>query len=137
MSVIRGSTPSGKVSVSGPGHRACGEKRSAQVRRAAARAADEPRGRALQRREPRAGDAVVATFERDRPLGEQGAQQIDLLAQPPALIEMDWGQWEGHRLADLRRRHGSRMSEMEALGLDLLPPGGESPGDPGRGCRWR
>jgi len=45
----------------------------------------------------------------------------------PSLIEMDWGQWEGHTLADLRRRHGSAMGEMEARGLDLLPPGGESP----------
>ena len=45
----------------------------------------------------------------------------------PALIEMDWGDWEGRRLADLRAELGSAMVENEARGLDFLPPGGESP----------
>ncbi len=43
------------------------------------------------------------------------------------LIEMDWGHWEGRRLADLRQALGPRMAAMEARGLDLHPPGGESP----------
>jgi len=43
------------------------------------------------------------------------------------LTEMDWGRWEGQRLADLRRRLGPAMAAMEARGLDLTPPGGESP----------
>lgn len=45
----------------------------------------------------------------------------------PELIEMDWGSFEGERVADLRRRLGPAMAAMEALGLDFRPPGGESP----------
>lgn len=60
------------------------------------------------------------------------AQQTALLmgcrAQTvPWLIEMDWGRWEGWRLADLRQALGPRMAAMEARGLDLHPPCGESP----------
>lgn len=47
----------------------------------------------------------------------------------PALIEMDWGEWEGRRLADLRAEGGARMAAAEARGLDFRPPGGESPRD--------
>lgn len=43
------------------------------------------------------------------------------------LIEMDWGEWEGRRLADLRAADPDAMRQQEVLGLDLLPPGGESP----------
>jgi broad specificity phosphatase PhoE len=47
-------------------------------------------------------------------------------AAEPALIEMDWGRWEGQRLAELRADVPS-MTVMEAAGLDFRPPGGESP----------
>lgn len=47
----------------------------------------------------------------------------------PALIEMDWGEWTGRRLAELRREHGAVMVENERRGLDFRPPGGESPRD--------
>ena len=43
------------------------------------------------------------------------------------LLEMDWGEWEGCRPADLRADPRSGFAAAEALGLDLLPPGGESP----------
>ena len=43
-----------------------------------------------------------------------------------ALIEMDWGEWEGQRLADLRASVPG-LAAMEAAGLDFRPPGGESP----------
>ena len=43
-----------------------------------------------------------------------------------ALIEMDWGAWEGQRLAELRASVPG-MAAMEAAGLDFRPPGGESP----------
>lgn len=43
------------------------------------------------------------------------------------LAEMAWGEWEGRRLADLRRELGDTMSENEARGWDFMPPGGESP----------
>lgn len=45
----------------------------------------------------------------------------------PWLVEMDWGRWEGWRLGDLRKALGPKMAMMEARGLDLHPPGGESP----------
>ena len=48
-------------------------------------------------------------------------------AVEPRLIEMDWGDWEGARLADLRARHGASMTANEARGLDFRPEGGESP----------
>ncbi|MFC3227288.1 histidine phosphatase family protein [Marinibaculum pumilum] len=44
-----------------------------------------------------------------------------------SLVEMDWGAWEGCRPADLRRDPGSGFAAAEAQGLDLMPPGGESP----------
>jgi broad specificity phosphatase PhoE len=43
------------------------------------------------------------------------------------LIEMDWGEWEGRRLADLRAELGEAMAANEAAGVDFRPPGGESP----------
>ncbi len=45
----------------------------------------------------------------------------------PALIEMDWGAWEGRRLGELRAEGGTAMAAAEARGLDFQPPGGESP----------
>ncbi|WP_020590394.1 histidine phosphatase family protein [Kiloniella laminariae] len=45
----------------------------------------------------------------------------------PLLIEMSWGDWEGKRLPDLRADPDSQISEQEQRGLDLQPPGGESP----------
>ncbi|MEP7064063.1 MAG: histidine phosphatase family protein [Betaproteobacteria bacterium] len=46
-----------------------------------------------------------------------------------ALVEMDWGGWEGLTLAEIRARAGAEMARMEARGLDFRPPGGESPRD--------
>lgn len=45
----------------------------------------------------------------------------------PALIEMDWGEWEGCTLTTLRAREGDAMRVNEAAGLDFRPAGGESP----------
>ncbi|MCW5581533.1 MAG: histidine phosphatase family protein [Luteimonas sp.] len=45
----------------------------------------------------------------------------------PALREMSFGAWEGRTLADLRTQFGAEMQGNEARGLDLVPPGGESP----------
>ena len=44
-----------------------------------------------------------------------------------ALIEMDWGDWEGLRLAELRERYGADFARSEAAGLDFQPDRGESP----------
>jgi broad specificity phosphatase PhoE len=52
------------------------------------------------------------------------------IAEPvvePRLAEMGWGAWEGETLAGLRSRLGAEMAMAEAAGLDLRPPGGESP----------
>lgn len=46
-----------------------------------------------------------------------------------ALIEMDWGAWEGETLAALRSRHGAAFAAASARGLHFRPPGGESPHD--------
>jgi broad specificity phosphatase PhoE len=58
------------------------------------------------------------------------ARQLGMdAATEPRLIEMDWGEWEGKTLADLRARLGDAMAGEEARGLDFRPPGGESPRD--------
>jgi len=43
------------------------------------------------------------------------------------LKEMDWAEWEGRTLADLRAEIGDLMMAWEARGLDFRAPGGESP----------
>ncbi|WP_120498244.1 histidine phosphatase family protein [Kiloniella sp. EL199] len=65
---------------------------------------------------------------------QRARQTAELLGQKkfeivPLLIEMSWGSWEGQRLPELREKLGPEMQKMEALGLDLCPPGGESPRD--------
>jgi probable phosphoglycerate mutase len=45
------------------------------------------------------------------------------------LREMSFGAWEGTTIADLRQTLGDAMRDNEARGLDLAPPGGESPRD--------
>src|SRR5207247_983451 len=45
----------------------------------------------------------------------------------PRLTEMEWGEWQGASLGALRARLGAEMVLAEATGLDLRPPGGESP----------
>ena len=47
----------------------------------------------------------------------------------PALIEMDWGDWEGRTLDELRVAHGAAFAQNEDRGLDFRPPNGESPRD--------
>jgi broad specificity phosphatase PhoE len=43
------------------------------------------------------------------------------------LIEMDWGRFQGRRLADVRAGAPVAMAANEGRGLDFRPPGGESP----------
>lgn len=43
------------------------------------------------------------------------------------LIEMDFGDYEGRVLGELRRELGEKMAANEARGLDFQPPNGESP----------
>jgi probable phosphoglycerate mutase len=45
----------------------------------------------------------------------------------PAVVEMDWGGYEGRTVAELRADPALDFAANEARGLDLTPPGGESP----------
>ena len=54
---------------------------------------------------------------------------VPRVAVDAALIEMDWGDWEGETLERLRVLHGSAFADQSARGLDFRPPGGESPRD--------
>ncbi len=54
---------------------------------------------------------------------------VDRFSVETRLTEMDWGRWEGRRLADLRDELGQAMAANEARGLDFRPDGGESPRD--------
>ena len=57
------------------------------------------------------------------------AERLGVRPQPhPRLIEMSWGEWEGHTLRDLRASYAD-IDELEAQGLDFRTPGGESPRD--------
>jgi probable phosphoglycerate mutase len=60
-------------------------------------------------------------------------ETAQLLGLAPAidarLIEMDWGEFEGRRLDDLRTELGETLADNEARGLDFRPPRGESPRD--------
>jgi len=57
------------------------------------------------------------------------ARLLDLpvRASVEALVEMEWGEWTGRRIADLRAELGEELRVNEARGLDFMPPGGESP----------
>lgn len=59
-------------------------------------------------------------------------QTAELLGIPtPQLsnswIEMDWGDWEGQRITELRQQQPALMQTQEQRGLDMTPPDGESP----------
>ncbi len=47
----------------------------------------------------------------------------------PALIEMDWGDWEGLRGIDLKADKASGFRDIDNWGWDYRPPNGESPQD--------
>ena len=46
-----------------------------------------------------------------------------------AIIEMDWGAWEGQTIDELRAIYGDEIRRRTEMGLDLRPPDGESPRD--------
>lgn len=60
----------------------------------------------------------------------QTAAALGLVVTPePRLVEMDWGDFQGHTLDALRRSLGARLRDNERRGLDFRPPHGESPRD--------
>jgi len=54
-------------------------------------------------------------------LAEGRAVRLD-----PALVEQDWGAWEGRRAADLMAEPGSGFVPTHRLGWTERPPGGET-----------
>lgn len=58
------------------------------------------------------------------------AELIGVAAEiEPAAVELDFGVWEGRRLAEIRAEDPAGIAANEARGLDFRPPGGESPRD--------
>ncbi|MBE7635827.1 histidine phosphatase family protein [Sneathiella sp. P13V-1] len=45
------------------------------------------------------------------------------------LIEMNFGDWEGFTIRELREKYGATMAENEARGRHMKPNGGESPAE--------
>lgn len=43
-----------------------------------------------------------------------------------ALVEMDWGDWEGLTFAQIHARDGDTFVHMQSRGMDFRPPQGES-----------
>jgi len=59
---------------------------------------------------------------------QQTAALLGVDSRPEAaLIEMNWGAWEGKTLTQLSLEEPIEFAKQEALGLDLRPAGGESP----------
>ncbi len=54
---------------------------------------------------------------------------VERIPTEDRLMEMSWGDWEGERLRDLRKRFGIEMKANEDKGLLFRPPNGESPLD--------
>ena len=78
---------------------------------------------------------VPPTFAAARCLSSplaRARETAELIGSPepeiaPALIEMDFGDWEGRTHAELITHDPEAMRAAEARGLDMRPPGGESP----------
>jgi len=83
---------------------------------------------ALERRRLPAEVAGFAWLASPLRRAQETAAALGITALPELrLVEMAWGDWEGRTLAELRRSPEARLAEREAAGLDLAPPGGESP----------
>ena len=53
--------------------------------------------------------------------------RLPVVRTEDAIVEMDWGDWEGHTRPELDARYGGEVARRTALGLDLRPHNGESP----------
>lgn len=93
----------------------------------------------LRRRRLPAALAGFAWWTSPLARARQSAAALGIAAPgvAPAMVEMDWGAWEGRRLAALRAALGAALAANEARGLDFRPPGGESPRQVGtRALAW-
>ncbi len=50
----------------------------------------------------------------------------------PALRELDWGEWTGKRIQDIKAETPELLKSLEAAGWQFCPPGGES-----RSTAWK
>ena len=62
-----------------------------------------------------------------RALQTAGALKLNTPVEQHALLEMDWGDWEGQTVTELRQQLGDKMARNEDRGLDFRPKAGESP----------
>ena len=70
---------------------------------------------------------VCSDLGRARQTASCIAEALDLsIACDIRLREQDWGQWEGERIADLRRSDPDLLASMEKSGWAFRPPQGES-----------
>ena len=53
--------------------------------------------------------------------------QLPVARVERAIVEMDWGDWEGRTRRELDEKYGAEVAERAAMGLDLRPHNGESP----------
>lgn len=90
---------------------------------------DESRADLMRRRIPEAYSRFHALSSPLRRCLETAAMLRLAVSPDPRLIEMDWGEFQGRTLAELRKAHGADLERNEACGLDFRPPGGESPRD--------
>lgn len=63
---------------------------------------------------------------------KRARQTAEILELPisrlePAIVEMDWGDWEGRTRPELDEKYGGEIAERTAMGLDLRPHNGETP----------
>jgi probable phosphoglycerate mutase len=72
-----------------------------------------------------AADLVASPLLRARETGEIVTGRTPDVVD--ALIEMDWGDWEGKKGVDLKADLNSGFRDIEQWGWDYQPPGGESP----------
>lgn len=72
-------------------------------------------------------DWVASPLSRARQTAEILGIEVQRLET--AIVEMDWGDWEGHTRAELDEIYGEEVAQRAALGLDLRPHNGESPRD--------
>jgi broad specificity phosphatase PhoE len=63
---------------------------------------------------------TIATAERIN-------QTLNLpLNKTPRLRELDWGDWTGRRIRDIKKETPGELKRLEASGWQFCPPGGES-----------
>ena len=69
---------------------------------------------------------------------QQTAAILGLKPDPaPDIVEMHWGDWEGKTRAEIEKEFGDSFRTRSLQGIDMRPPGGESPREVrARVLRW-